>query len=116
VLALDFRRLHEIQVIFSHSHVPLALLCVAEGPIRFSALGAMMSERDGSRISDTQVTRVLKVLYDLGYSTTEPGADRGGPYRLTRRGRIAAQRLAASVESWQAFQPSGAHDLSDESS
>jgi hypothetical protein len=106
--------MHEIQVIFSHSHVPLALLCVAEGPIRFSALGAMMSERDGSRISDTQVTRVLKILYDLGYSTTEPGADRGGLYRLTRRGSIAAQRVAAAIETWQTFQPSAAQDTGDE--
>ena len=99
----------DFSVVFTTSYDQYAIRA-----IRFSALGALMSERDGSRISDTQVTHVLKILYDLGYSTTEPGADRGGPYRLTRRGSVAAQRVAAAIETWQTFQPPVAQDTGDE--
>ncbi len=89
--------------IFGHRHAALALLCVAEGPIRFGHLCAMMSEHGQEHYSDQKVARVLKVLHDLGVTTPAPGEDRGGVYRLTLAGRMKADRLAAAMESWSAF-------------
>jgi hypothetical protein len=100
---LDVRSIHEIGAIVGHSHVAIALICLAEGPVRFGQLGADMSDRAGTRFSDSQVYRAVKILFRLGYTTTEPGTARRGYYDLTEQGRLAARRLVAALASWEAL-------------
>lgn len=92
-------RLREFEDLFGHRWDALALLCLADGPLRFNRLAAAMNQHADERLADGVLSRSLRRLANTKLLTRTEMPDNGHAYALTAAGVTRAERLAECLQA-----------------
>ncbi|GEM_PF-6991987 len=90
---VNFAHVRQIEDLFRHRWDAVTLLCLADGPLRYTDLATAISKRADQRIPDAMLTRCLRRLTECALVRPQPGSN-GPGYVLTEAGQAQIAILA----------------------
>jgi len=92
---VDVTFLQELEALFERRWTPYILLCLIDGPQRFSTIAKTINAQSTDHFADGVLTNTLSYLQTAGLAqpVTGQGHGRYRPYTLTPAGYTVAARL-----------------------
>jgi DNA-binding HxlR family transcriptional regulator len=84
---LNFAQARQVEDLFRHRWDAITLLCLADGPLRYTELANTISSRSGERLADTLLSRCLRRLAGNALIYKGPRDEGHHVYSLTDAGQ-----------------------------
>jgi DNA-binding HxlR family transcriptional regulator len=101
---LDFLALHELEELFRCRGDAMLLVCLLDGPYRYTELGRALSVVAGLHMNEKVLTRGLPRLIHRGLVAHDADGDRS--YRLTSEGTRRAEEIRLVANALEAVRSS----------